>query len=276
MKISSRRQSEKNKIVIKLLSQPKLIFITENWKNTTKGSNQRLTASLNPSNVPGSNTVCGRSSYTQVWAGRKHLANWYVSHHDTWNCIGCNSGMSNSDRSRWTLTEQTPIHVQITLVKQCSNITSICCEKKLWSGQLPATEYTWRPRSWRWHSAADPRTGDNTQGLTNIKISILWETRETIPRIWYSKVSIQSNFTPRMSRLGLAQMESPDRTKSPLGGFTGLDLLTTKALVLLGFSNMHQWLHPSWIVPKSQLRERAPAGLSAVLRRTASNVESSA
>ena len=33
---------------------------------------------------------------------------------------------------------------------------------------------------------------------------------------------------------------NPDKTKSQWGGFTVLDLLTTKALVLLGFSIMQQ------------------------------------
>ena len=40
--------------------------------------------------------------------------------------------------------------------------------------------------------------------------------------------------------LGLAQMENPDKTKSSLGGFTVLDLLTIKALVLLLFSIIDQ------------------------------------
>ena len=54
----------------------------------------------------------------------------------------------------------------------------------------------------------------------------------------------------------------------PWGRFTVLDLLTTKALVLLGFSIMRQWLHHSWILPKSLLRKAATAGLSAGLRTT--------
>ena len=40
--------------------------------------------------------------------------------------------------------------------------------------------------------------------------------------------------------LGQAQMETLDKTKSPLGEFTVLDILTTKAIVLLGFSFMNQ------------------------------------
>ena len=36
------------------------------------------------------------------------------------------------------------------------------------------------------------------------------------------------------SRLAQAQIETPDKTKSPWEGFTVLDLQTTKALVLLG------------------------------------------
>ena len=54
------------------------------------------------------------------------------------------------------------------------------------------------------------------------------------------KVSLPSNFMIRMSRLGPALMETPDKTKSPWGGLTVLDLLTTKALVLIGFSVVHK------------------------------------
>ena len=71
-------------------------------------------------------------------------------------------------------------------------------------------------------------------------------------------------------------METPDKTKSPLGGLTVLELLTTKALVLLVFSFTHQWLHHFWILAKSLLREAATAGRSAGLRTTLSNVETSA
>ena len=53
--------------------------------------------------------------------------------------------------------------------------------------------------------------------VSNLKIPILRETRETIPRTWSSKMSLLSNFTPRMSRLGLARIETPDKTKSPRG-----------------------------------------------------------
>ena len=41
-------------------------------------------------------------------------------------------------------------------------------------------------------------------------------------------------------------------------------------------SIMHQWLHHSWILAKSMLRETATAGLSTGLQTTASSVESSA
>ena len=79
-----------------------------------------------------------------------------------------------------------------------------------------------------------------------------------------------------MSRLGLVRKETPEKTKSPWGGLTVPDLLTTKALVLLGFSIMHQWLYHYWILAKSLLWEAATADLSAGLRTTASSVQSSA
>ena len=85
-----------------------------------------------------------------------------------------------------------------------------------------------------------------------------------------SKVSLLPNFKPRMARLWLARIETPDKTKSPYGGLTVLDLLTTKILVLLG------WFRYSWIIAKSLLREAATASPSAGLRSTVSSVGSSA
>ena len=81
--------------------------------------------------------------------------------------MSCNrsSGMSNSDRSRWKLTEQQWFEFEITVY----NIHSAATwrrwpnDKKVWSGQGLATEYTWRSRSWRWLLVADPE--NNTQGL---------------------------------------------------------------------------------------------------------------
>ena len=93
---------------------------------------------------------------------------------------------------------------------------------------------------------------------------------------WSSNVSLLSNFTPRMWRLGPAQMETTDKTRSPWGGLTVQHLLITRAIVLLWFCIMHQWLHHFWIIAKSLLRETATAGLSAGLRTTPNNVESSA
>ena len=48
--------------------------MTENRKKLREAT-QGGTAPLNPSNVPVSNTVQGRSFHTRVWAGTKHLAN---------------------------------------------------------------------------------------------------------------------------------------------------------------------------------------------------------
>ena len=75
------------------------------------------------------------------------------------------SGISNSDRSRWKLTEQQWFEFGLTVY----NIHSAATwrrwpnDKKVWSGQSLATKYTWRSRSWRWLLAADPE--NNTQGL---------------------------------------------------------------------------------------------------------------
>ena len=150
--------------------------------------------------------------------------------------------------------------------------------------KLEVTFSSWPPhrrtilKDWenKWKIAKKYHRGNTNIRFNSLKIPILWETRETIPRTLSSKVSLLSNFTPKMSRLGLARKETPDKTKSPWRGLTVLDLLTTKALVFLGFSIMHQWLHHFWFLAKSMLRRAATAGLSAGLRTTASSVESSA
>ena len=51
-KTSSTGPSGKNKIVYKFISQPQQHLRQGKLKNTTQGSNQRLTAPLNPFNVP--------------------------------------------------------------------------------------------------------------------------------------------------------------------------------------------------------------------------------
>ena len=69
--------------------------------------------------------------------------------------------------------------------------------------------------------------------FNNLIIPIIGEKREIIPRTWSSKVSLLSNFATRMTRLGLAQIETPNKTKSPLGVDSVLDQLMTKAIDLL-------------------------------------------
>ena len=66
------------------------------------------------------------------------------------NNNGCrSSSMSKSDRSRWKFTEQTWFEFELTLY----NIHSAATwhrwhnDKKIWSGQSQATEYTFRSRS---------------------------------------------------------------------------------------------------------------------------------
>ena len=103
---------------------------------------------------------------------------------------------------------------------------------------------------------------------TNLIIPIFSETRETIPHTWSLKVGFMSNFTPRCRGWDYHKWKPPDKTPP--------DLLTTKALVLLWFSIVRQWLNYSWILAMSQLSEAETAGLFAGLRTTASSAASSA
>ena len=180
--------------------------------------------------------------------------------------------ISNSSRSRWNSLNRQWLEFELTLYNILSPATlrGRHKDKKFWSGKSLATEYTWRLRSWRWHSTPENssssiirRTNTKlqrryTEVCKNIRFTTSkYQFSETLGKLysgtWSLKVSFISNVQPGMSRLGPARIETPDKTKSPWGGFTALDLLTTKALVLLGFSIMHQWLHHSWILSKSPL-----------------------
>ena len=43
-------------------------------------------------------------------------------------------------------------------------------DTKVWSCQSLAIEYTWRSRSWRWHSAANPHTGEQYSRIKKINV----------------------------------------------------------------------------------------------------------
>ena len=79
IKPEAQAQVGKIKNVSKLLSKPHKHLRPGNQKNTTHGSNRRLTAPLNPSNVQVSNTVYGRSFHM------KYFADLDVQHVDTSN-----------------------------------------------------------------------------------------------------------------------------------------------------------------------------------------------
>ena len=78
------------------------------------------------------------------------------------------TGMGESNSVVWhakacsiaTKPLDTPNHVNLTKLFFLSAATwrRWHNDRKLWSGQILATEYTWRSWSWKWHSAADPHT----------------------------------------------------------------------------------------------------------------------
>ena len=162
--------------------------------------------------------------------------------------------MSNSGRSRWKFIEQkmTRIRINVTAIwwrLDCTRSPATWRrwhnDKKLWSGQSQTIEYPWQEAE-----------GDRQQPTPTPKILEDWENKCILATTWHrgvqkdmlhqpqntsslrdtrnitmymvAKVSLLSNFTPRMSRLGLEQMETPDNIKSPFGGFTVLDRLTTE------------------------------------------------
>ena len=212
-------QAQVGRIVYKLLSHPTSTNAKENCK-TAQGNNQRLTAPLNPSNDPVSSTMYGRFFSTRVWAGSKHLSNSDVLHLDTSNFNGCSSGMSNPDRSRWKLTEQTMIRVRIILVKhtQCSNMTSITQRQETLIKAKPCHRIHLAPDKLKMtFSSSPPHRRTTLKHWENKYIVYINEATQRCPqrhasptstyqfferpRTWSSKVSLLSNFTPKMSRL---------------------------------------------------------------------------
>ena len=172
------------------------------------------------------------------------------------------SGMSNSSWSRLKFAKQTVIRVRINSVHHTkpSHTTKMTQRQETSIIIKPGHRIHLELKKLNVTFSRDPHTGEqysrngrtdakqqqsNTKVSTNrrfinLKIPILCETRETIPRTWSSNMSLLSNFTPRMARLGLARIETPDKTKSPWGGLRVLDLQTTRAIVMLGFSITHQ------------------------------------
>ena len=169
-------------------------------------------------------------------------------------------------RSRWKLSKQTMIRVRINPVQhtQYSNVTSNTMTSNFDQGKA------WLPDTPGARKVKDdieqltPTPENNTQGLGE-KMHHFNEATHRCPQRHASPTSkykfserqekqyhahglrrwacMLSDFTQRMSRLGLAQMETPDKTKSPWGGFAVLqDILTTKALVLYGICTVQRYM----------------------------------
>ena len=194
------------------------------------------------------------------------------------------SGMSNSDRSRWKLTEQTMIRFELTRYNIHSAVT-----RHQWHNDKNA----WPPNTPGARAAEDdiqhqtPTPENNTQGLEEQMHSSneatqrllhqpqntnsLRNTRDNTEHIFFegepavilhaknTEVGGSANENPRQDKVTMGRVHSPGSTNH-------------QSLSLLVFSIMHH----SWILAKSLLREAATAGLSAGLRTTVSNVESSA
>ena len=179
------------------------------------------------------------------------------------------SGMSNSDRSRWKLSEQTMIRVLINFVQhtQCSNMTSMTQRQERLIKAKPGhrihlalekLKITFSSSPWHrrtihkdWESKCRVATKQH-RDILNVMLHQPQTTnsfRDKLDDTTYMVLEgepILSNCTPRMSRLELAQMETPDKIKSPWGGFTVLYLLTTKAFCFVRIQQVCCWLANNW------------------------------
>ena len=133
IKTSSTGSSGKNKIVYKLLLQPHKHQLHGKLKNTTQGTNQRLTSPLNPSNVPVS-TQCGEghSTHESGHTGNTlEIGTLYTLILQTlMDELQRQLGMSNSDRSRWNLLNHLwrnvwPQHTEYTSLAHVIGVKSL-------------------------------------------------------------------------------------------------------------------------------------------------------
>ena len=135
IKTSSPGQSRKDKIVYKLPSQSHRHLRYEKFeKNITLGTNQRLTALLNPLNVSAWNTVgkvIPQTNLGRLESPCKLGLSTSSSFKLELMSFGRSSSMSNSGRIRSNRTEEAIIQVKINLLqqKQYSNMTSIIQRK---------------------------------------------------------------------------------------------------------------------------------------------------
>ena len=152
------------------------------------------------------------------------------------SCSRSLHGMSNSSRNRWMLAEQT-FHLlnrqwlvfELTLYNILSQqhyvdhtTTRNSDQDKAWPPNTPGAQEA------QGHiQQLTPTPENNTRGLgeqmqnskevsqtcprTHVSPTSKYKFPETISRRWSLKVSLLYNFTPRMSRLGIAQIETPDK-----------------------------------------------------------------
>ena len=200
------------------------------------------------------------SFHSLVWAGRKHLANWVVLHLDTSIPNGCSSGMSNSNRSRWKLTEQTMIRVRINFVQhtQCSSMTSmtqiqeslirvkpghrihLALEKlKRAFSSRPAQRRTilkgWENKcivATKHHRGVHKDRLHQPQNTNSLRVM-----GDNITHIYFEDEPAVK-LPAKNVKVGTSTNGNPGQDQVTMGGLTIRELLTTKALVLLGFSIM--------------------------------------
>ena len=177
LKSAAKAREGKNRVVSKFLSQPHK-HPTENWWKHNSGKQLTVDCTVEPIQRSGANHSVGKVIHIRTWAGRKYLPNWIVLHLDTSNSNGWAPVAVRVGNVELLVEEDgSSLNRQwLEFALTLCNINSPAArrrlhnDKKLWSGQSLATEYTWRWKSWRWYSAANPHTGE--------QYSRIWRTNE--------------------------------------------------------------------------------------------------
>ena len=225
-------------LFINSFRNPTSTCATENERKHNSGKQPTVDFTLEPIQHSGVKHSVG--NIIKHWAGSKDLANFDVLHLDTSNSNGWTATAARVCR---TLVEAdgsslnaTVVRVWINFVQHTkpSHTTSMTQRQKTLIGTKPGhrihlvlkklkVAFSSRPshqnrfcistNKCKKRQRSSTEVSTNIR-FTNLKMTILREKRETIPPTWSSKVSLLSNFTPRMSMLGLARIQTRDNTMS--------------------------------------------------------------
>ena len=226
----------KTKLFINCFRNPARTLVTENWRKHNSGKQPTVDSTLEPIQrlviihsvgkvIPHSNLDRQETPY-KLWRSKPCYFTLQ------WMSCGRCSSVSNSSRNRWKFAEQSVIWVRINLAQHThpSNITSMTQRQDTLIRTKPGhrIHLALKNLTAMHIQLLTPKLENKTQRLgkqmqstkasfTNLKIPILWETGETIPRSWSSKVSFAVKFQAKDVEVGIRSDRNPRQDNVTMG-----------------------------------------------------------